>query len=342
MNAGDLRFPLFASSFEVSLKPIREIAKGALCMAKKYNVQEQVAERFYRLPKVFFTSERYKKLSNDAKIAFAILQDRLELSIRNRWFDEEGNIFFLYGNQQLGDILNCSKPTVIKIKKELHTAELLEEKRMGLSQSNRLYLLKPVADPSDVEVLMNPENEFETLEAQQKLKSFTSGNQNSLLQEVKNFNTNDTELNKTDLNDTEDKINQAISKLDLPNVLIQVLIKNKKRLMDDGIQVRDIANHYHAHQGILNLYQYADALQYSLERTPGRMKSITARLTKAVEDKKKWLTSQESAVNPPVREELVPDWLHKSETEEIEQLNREAMEAEKAELLRKLEMRKSL
>src|SRR5690606_29720566 len=142
------------------------------------------------------------------------------------WFDEEGNIFFLYGNHQLGEILNCSKPTVIKIKKELHVAELLEEKRMGLSQSNRLYLLKPAADSSDIEALMNHENESEILGPQQKLKSFTSGNQNSLLQEVKNFNTNDTELNKTDLNDTEDKINQTISKLDLPEVLIQVLIKN--------------------------------------------------------------------------------------------------------------------
>ncbi|MGK7379801.1 replication initiator protein A [Planococcus sp. 1R117A] len=311
-------------------------------MTKKYNVQEEAAERFFRLPKVFFTNERYKKLSNDAKIAFAILQDRLELSIRNRWFDEEGNIFFLYGNQQLAEILNCSKPTVIKIKKELHAAELLEEKRMGLSQSNRLYLLKPVADPSDVEEWMEPVTKAETLAPQQKLKSFTSRNQKPLLQEVKSFNTNDTELNKTDFNETEDKINQEISKLKLPDVLMQVLLKNKKRLMDDQIQVEDIANHYHAHQNLLNLYQYADALQYSLERTPGRIKSITARLTKAVEDKKKWLTSQERPVTAPVREELVPEWLHQAEDEMIEQRNKEALEAEKAELLRRLEMRKSL
>ncbi len=33
------------------------------------------------------------KLSNDAKIAYALLKDRLELSIKNNWFDESGDIF---------------------------------------------------------------------------------------------------------------------------------------------------------------------------------------------------------------------------------------------------------
>lgn len=315
-------------------------------MTGKYNIREEAAQRFYRLPKVFFTNERYKKLSNDAKIAFAILQDRLDLSIKNDWFDEEGNIYFLYGNQQLSDILNCSKPTVIKIKKELHQAELLEEKRMGLSQSNRLYLLKPVAEISDAKQVEEPKEEPETLGAQQKLKSFTSRNQHSLLQEVKTFNTNDTDLNKTDLSETEIKINQLREKSNLPEVIVQVLVKNKERLIDDAIEVQDVANHYFAHQEVLTLHQYADALQYSLERTPGRIKSITARLTKAVEDKKKWLGIQTQPVQQPVRTERVPDWLHEprspEETPETQEtLSPEELAAEKAKLLLKLAKRKS-
>lgn len=317
--------------------------EGVCTMTGKYNIREEAAQRFYRLPKVFFTNDRYKKLSNDAKIAFAILQDRLDLSIKNDWFDEEGNIYFLYGNQQLADILNCSKPTVIKIKKELHQSELLEEKRMGLSQSNRLYLLKPVAEISDMKQMEEPEKEPETFGAQQKLKSLTSRNQNSLLQEVKNFNTNDTDLNKTDFSETEIKINQLSEKNDLPEVIVQVLIKNKKRLMDDAIEVQDIVNHYFAHQEVLTLHQYADALQYSLERTPGRIKSITARLTKAVEDKKKWLDIQAQPIQKPVRTEMVPDWLHATPPSEnvSETLSPEELEAEKAKLLLKLAKRKS-
>ena len=312
-------------------------------MSKKFRVQEEVGERFYRLPKIFFTSEQYKKMSNDAKIAFALLQDRLELSIRNQWFDEEGYIYFLFGNEQLSEILNCSKPTVIKIKKELQKAELLEEKRMGLSQSNRLYLLKPQVTIDDVVELKEKEENTLSLEPQQKLKNLTSRNQNSLLQEVKNFNTNDTDLSDTDFKDTDYLINQGIDDIEMPVVIKEVLIKYKERLMDDGIKIRDIVNHYFGHASILTDYQYADALQYSLERTPGKIKSITARLTKAVEDKKEWLSIQGQKGNYQKKDETVPDWLLKQQQkrkkqefdEQLDELTPEFLE-KREELLAKL------
>lgn len=315
-------------------------------MTNTFKITEQVAERFYRLPKVFFTNSSYKKMSNDAKIAYALLQDRLELSIKNEWFDEEGSIFFLYGNEQLGEILNCSKPTVIKIKKELQKCELLTEKRMGLSKSNRLFLLKPVADMDDVRALNTEEKTVESLEPQQKLNILTSRCQNSLLQEVKNFNTNDTDFSDTDLNDTEVSIHQEIEKVEIPTSLKEVLMQNQDRLMDDNIQVKDIERHYKAHAGILTDYQYASALQYSLEKTPGTIKSISARLTKAVGDKQKWLREQQPSSRNS-REETVPDWFfeHKEErnqanmelaaTSETEGLSEE-MQMMKEQLLQKL------
>ncbi|MFA1643608.1 replication initiator protein A [Chryseomicrobium imtechense] len=307
-------------------------------MTGKYNIREEVAQRFYRLPKVFFTSERYKKLSNDAKIAFAILQDRLDLSIKNQWFDEEGNIFFLYGNQQLGDILNCSKPTVIKIKKELNQAELLEERRMGLSQSNRLYLLKPTADMADIEQLKKLDDAPQSLGREEKSKNLTSRSKDSLPQEVKDFNTNDTELNDTDFSDTEYKINQLRDTQVLPEAILDALMKNKKRLMDDAIDLKDIVNHYFAHQEVLSVHQYADALQYSLERTPGKIHSITARLTKAVEDKRRWLSDQSKPVIPKDRTENVPEWLRKDvhELKVTNDISEEEIEQERQKLYREL------
>ena len=296
-------------------------------MVNKFRVQEEVGERFYRLPKIFFTSDFYKKMSNDAKIAFALLQDRLELSIRNQWFDEDGYIYFLFGNEQLSEILNCSKPTVIKIKKELQKVELLEEKRMGLSQCNRLYLLKPQVTNEDVVAIHLSGDKPPSLEPHRKLKNLTSRNQNSLLQEVKNFNTNDTDLSDTDFKETDYLINQGIDEIEMPSVLKEVMIKHKERLMDDEIKVRDIVNHYFGHASILTDYQYADALQYSLERTPGKIKSITARLTKAVEDKKEWLSIQGQKGVYQKKEETVPDWLieqqQKRKTHSVDEQNEE-------------------
>ncbi|HCX8974559.1 TPA: replication initiator protein A, partial [Staphylococcus aureus] len=49
---------------------------------KLYNINEEYREKFYQIPKVFFTNPKYIKLSNDAKMAWGILRDRLDLSIK--------------------------------------------------------------------------------------------------------------------------------------------------------------------------------------------------------------------------------------------------------------------
>ena len=109
-----------------------------------YNVNEEYREKFYQIPKVFFTNPKYIKISNDAKMAWGILRDRLDLSIKNGWIDSKtGNIFFYYKNENLQTILNCKKDKVIKIKKELIEAELLLQERQGLNKTNKLYLVKP-------------------------------------------------------------------------------------------------------------------------------------------------------------------------------------------------------
>ncbi|MCT3390825.1 replication initiator protein A [Lentilactobacillus hilgardii] len=115
-----------------------------------YKVSEVYAETYYQLPKVLFTNDNYKGLSNDAKVAFALLKDRFNYSVRNHWVDEQDNLYFVYTNQALKEILNCSEPKIIKIKKDLETAHLLYQKRIGINQPNRLYLLKPEVTANDV------------------------------------------------------------------------------------------------------------------------------------------------------------------------------------------------
>ncbi len=44
---------------------------------------------FYRIPKALFTNECFKDLSSDAKILYGLMLDRMSLSIKNQWFDEE-------------------------------------------------------------------------------------------------------------------------------------------------------------------------------------------------------------------------------------------------------------
>ena len=48
---------------------------------------------FYRIPKLLFTSEYFKNLSCEAKVLYGLMLDRMSLSIKNRWFDEEDRAY---------------------------------------------------------------------------------------------------------------------------------------------------------------------------------------------------------------------------------------------------------
>lgn len=180
-------------------------------MSKQFfTVEENYKERFYQLPKVFFTNPNYKDLSNDAKIAYAILRDRLQLSIKNNWIDTEGNIYFIYTVADLEVILNCGNKKINKIKKELENVDLLIQKRQGLNKPNLLYLLKPAITKNDIYEIDKAENEVEPLQDKemskghvQKCQKDTSRNVEKTRLEMSKGHTNDTDFIDTDNKDTE-------------------------------------------------------------------------------------------------------------------------------------------
>ncbi|RTX81521.1 replication initiator protein A [Staphylococcus piscifermentans] len=176
-----------------------------------FNIKELQKEKFYQLPKVFFTNPKYTKLSNDAKITWSILRDRLDLSIRNNWVDKNGDIFFIYTNEKLKSILNISSPNKLsKIKKELTQADLFNQIRVGLNKPNKLYIKKPEVTESDVYYISQQENDVEqrddtdvSLSYIQKYDNDTSRHINNIRHDVSKEYTNDTDLSDTDYIETE-------------------------------------------------------------------------------------------------------------------------------------------
>ena len=176
-----------------------------------FNIKEIQKEKFYQLPKVFFTNPKYTNLSNDAKITWSILRDRLDLSIRNNWIDENGDIFFIYTNEKLKSILNISSPNKLsKIKKELTQADLFNQIRVGLNKPNKLYIKKPEVTEADIYYISQQENDVESRNDTDVSKSYvqnydnnTSGNINLIHQDISKSYANDTEFNNTDYIETE-------------------------------------------------------------------------------------------------------------------------------------------
>lgn len=139
---------------------------------------------FFKFPKPFIYDEKYKTLSNNAKMLYMLLFDRLELSLKNGWHDKEGNVFQYYTNEQLMIDLNCnSNNTIIKIKKELKDAGLMTEVRQGMNLPNRIYL-----DALNGSV----ESAF------QEVQKVHLGSAKNTLQEVQKVHTIKTENTKTE------------------------------------------------------------------------------------------------------------------------------------------------
>ncbi|MGM0241227.1 replication initiator protein A [Enterococcus sp. AZ103] len=184
------------------------------------NIKSIYGELYFKFPKALIYSDTYKSLTSDAKLAYMLLRDRLEYSVKNNWYDTNGNIYFIFTNDELMTILNCSKPKVIKIKKELQAIQLLHQVQQGLNKPNRLYLANLKVNADDVYIKNNltfdskgsknsllPENHTETLD--------TKGSKNSLLPE-----------NHTETLDTKG------SKNSLPNQYITKDLDTNRHLID--------------------------------------------------------------------------------------------------------------
>lgn len=169
----------------------------------------QTSERFYALPKILFESDFYKDMRLDAKVSYAFLKDRLSLSLKNNWIDEEGYIFLVYSNANLMDILNVSKSTLLRIKKELVKFGLIHEVQQSNSKSgnlaNRIYLGQLRDDRTSRIVVNTDEASSETRGVSKLYQGGCQKNTRGCQNEpglVSNLAPNDTEHSETEYSDT--------------------------------------------------------------------------------------------------------------------------------------------
>lgn len=182
---------------------------------------------FYRVPKVLFTAECFKYLSCEAKVLYGLMLDRMSLSIKNRWFDEEDRVYIIFTVEEIAELLNCGTQKAVKLMKELDDNQgigLIEKKRLGLGKPNVIYvknfILKEKCSPEQrgkaPENLGNTQNSEnhnsrivkttnqELPESQFKNdENHTSRIVEITTQEVPNSQSNNTDINNTDFNETD-------------------------------------------------------------------------------------------------------------------------------------------
>lgn len=148
---------------------------------------------FYRVPKVLFTNDRFWNVSTDAKLLYGIMLDRMNLSAKNGWLDEDGRVYIIFTHEEAKAALNCADQKAAKLFNELENkCGLIERKRQGLGKPNLIYVKNFIScvDSSVESKFLNCENQ-------------SSGTMKTKDQEMRKSQSNNTDNNYIDFSDTD-------------------------------------------------------------------------------------------------------------------------------------------
>ncbi len=148
-----------------------------------YNEQSE-SYAFYRTPKVFFTDERFRCLSSDAKILYGILLDRVSLSARSKWIDERGRIYVYMTISSIEKAIGRCHQKSCKLLDELEQIGLIERVKQGQGKPTRIYVKNFIVVCDSYS---------------QKYAAHTQGSMSDIPLEVCKSSSNNTDINKTDI-----------------------------------------------------------------------------------------------------------------------------------------------
>ena len=98
---------------------------------------------FYRIPKVLFTDHRYKAVSVEAKVLYGLLLDRMSLSIRSGWLDDDGRVYIYFTLEEAIEFLGFGKDKLVRLFQELDRDRgigLIERKKQGQGKPTKIYV----------------------------------------------------------------------------------------------------------------------------------------------------------------------------------------------------------
>lgn len=311
-----------------------------------HTVEDANLQEFYPLPKELVRNPFYKDLSDSAKLAYAVLKDRHSVSLKNRWIDEQGRVYFLFSDKELGEVFNKSERQVNRYKKELTQYDLIHMERQGLNRRNRIYLLKPNA----------------TLIEKGTYKSFNTKDMTNLsYPDMTDLSNQDmTNLSNQDLTDLSYLSKNNSSKNDFskndfkkeeeeaaPNKVIKLFNSNFKNLKDSDSVKRDLIEwitklpvdvicneiEFAARNGAKTFTYLEDCLTEDQLLGIGSIEELeTKRKDFRLSKKNSSSRNPVNHRNKVVREEKLPGWHEKAQKEREEQ--ERAAEAVKAERMK--------
>lgn len=176
-------------------------------MNRMFKINEAERFKFIRVPKVLFEA-RYKNLSTDAKILYSLLFERMELSRKNGWHDDDGSVYIYFTLEEVCEVLGCGHDKATKLFCELESYALLRRKKQGFGKPAKLYVLKFYEECENTAVLNADLPQFDVLNIGRTECGFSAGNNTDINNNyISNTNLS---ISRYDVDATEQRIKEQL------------------------------------------------------------------------------------------------------------------------------------
>lgn len=232
---------------------------------------------FYRVPRLLIKDNRFKGLSSDAKLLYGLMLDRMSLSMKNGWLDDENRAYIIYTIDNIMEDLGCGKDKAIKVLAELDTNKgigLVERIRRGLGKPDIIYVKNFViieengekpgnskgVEDADLQKSEKPTSRSGNVRVQEvgkadfkesEIPTLRSGE--IRLQEVGESDPNYTNYNNTDLSQTNPIYQSSDDRMDGTDEVLTYMELIKENLEYDYHMKYDSSNDRELFEDIYNL-----------------------------------------------------------------------------------------
>ena len=95
---------------------------------------------FIRIPRMLLTEDTFSSLTLQSKMLYSVLLDRMSLSMKNGWFDEENRVYIIYQISEIQTDLGFSKRKAMDYLSELEEFGLVKKKKRGFGLPSIIYV----------------------------------------------------------------------------------------------------------------------------------------------------------------------------------------------------------
>ncbi len=176
-------------------------------MNRMFKINEAERFKFFRVPKILFEA-RYKNLSTDAKILYSLLFERMELSRKNGWHDDDGSVYIYFTLEEVCEVLGCGHDKATKLFCELESYALLRRKKQGFGKPAKLYVLKFYEECENTAVLNADLPQSDVLNIGSTECGFSAGNNTDM--NNKYISNTNLSISRYDADATEQRIKEQL------------------------------------------------------------------------------------------------------------------------------------